>query len=534
MLAVAVTVGCGGDTVQTFDDDDGGGGSPPTTTTTGGFGGTPTTTSQSGGSGGVGNAGGAGGTGGDLSWSEPPLHLEEQCLGEVPVGTFSTFEIPANTFGLTVVGKAATDDTAVGVERLRPGGLGSVIANFDIPGKDIDAFVGQGIVAGASPQSDSADALPMHIGEWRVRFGDAGAGTPVDVCVYARRTADGVFHGGVMDVNVRIAPGAGVSSDYVQGVLNGLFNNYFGPSLGIIAGTITFGSLSSDYDAVSSITELHSMFRSSVGIGPRPAVNLFVVGDFTGGDFGNAIGVAGGIPGSAVVHGTSQSGVAYQPSGDTNFDAAVLAHELGHLGGLFHTTEIQVASTDPLSDTPECANIGNDPNSCPDVGNIMFPIAYSGTQFSPSQVTVMQASALYRGNPAAGASPGGSLPGTAFAFIDDDASALTQTLQIATRRAAQDDVERLLSSIWCAHGGVDHLALVHARTSRARLMELVRDSGAFDLTRSRALETLARFADDEVQRAAVASLARELVGAPSAGQATRRAAVRVIEAATPP
>ena len=53
-------------------------------------------------------------------------------------------------------------------------------------------------------------------------------------------------------------------------------------------------------------------------------------------------------------------------------------HEMGHLLGLFHTTEADF-STDILTDTPECpeandSNNNNRPNTfeCPDGLNIMF------------------------------------------------------------------------------------------------------------------------------------------------------------------
>lgn len=65
---------------------------------------------------------------------------------------------------------------------------------------------------------------------------------------------------------------------------------------------------------------------------------------------------------------------------------AVLAHELGHYLGLFHTTEsLWFMGYDPLSDTPECdrALFASSPNACPDRPNLMFP-ARDGQPDQPS------------------------------------------------------------------------------------------------------------------------------------------------------
>ena len=53
----------------------------------------------------------------------------------------------------------------------------------------------------------------------------------------------------------------------------------------------------------------------------------------------------------------------------------VMAHEVGHYLGLFHTTEQNQRSTDPIADTPDCRNVGNFPTGCPDWTNLMFPLA---------------------------------------------------------------------------------------------------------------------------------------------------------------
>ena len=95
-------------------------------------------------------------------------------------------------------------------------------------------------------------------------------------------------------------------------------------------------------------SELSQLFRMSTGT-TENVLNLFLVQEVRAGDTGefNTLGIAGGIPGPARVHGSSHSGVviAFDPgvvgNGAPGGDLAghVAAHECGHFLGLFHTTE---------------------------------------------------------------------------------------------------------------------------------------------------------------------------------------------------
>lgn len=361
--------------------------------------------SASGGAGGEGAGGeGAGGEGGGAvdPWAGPVKDLAELDLGVLPVGVQHTFPIPDRTLGFTVLATAASPDEGIGVYRLRPPVGGSVIFDFAMTGKKMQVFGNTGWIAAANPQSDSADAMPVKPGNWRLTLGGEPGVESAHVMVYVRRTEDGAFHGGVMDVNVFRA--SGVSSDaHVAKVLGAMFASYAGIGLG----NVKYAEISKDFAYIDSKEEYRKMLVAYAANYPVPALNLFVVGGFANAAFGAAIGVAGGVPGSPMRQNTGLSGVAYKPSKDPAYDATVLMHEVGHLGGLFHTTEIQVDETDPLSDTASCpaATIESKPDACPDKTNVMFPMAYGATVLSPAQQKVLQGSALHRGVLLAGGAP---------------------------------------------------------------------------------------------------------------------------------
>ncbi len=99
------------------------------------------------------------------------------------------------------------------------------------------------------------------------------------------------------------------------------------------------------------LPELGELLRLSAGAA-RPSVDVFFVRRS-----GSALGVSGGIPGPGPMHGTDASGISIavdllRPSGLSL--GRVLAHELGHHLGLFHTSERVGLVLEPIADTPEC------------------------------------------------------------------------------------------------------------------------------------------------------------------------------------
>ena len=174
-------------------------------------------------------------------------------------------------------------------------------------------------------------------------------------------------------------------------------------------------SILRSFDSFQELLRTSSTRSSSVDDALR--LNVFLIRGF-GGDLPTGLlGVASGAPGAAGVNGTSDSGIVFgiedflgvyveETDETAAFDGnvflgEVMAHELGHFLGLFHTTEIQ-GGNDPLSDTPACAlatvTTYEGLWDCPDVHNLMFPLAVSGsgTELSPGQVQTMQYNPLLR------------------------------------------------------------------------------------------------------------------------------------------
>lgn len=475
-----------------------------------------------------------GGAGGEDPWAGPVASLTELDLGEVDIGDSNWFTIPDRTLGLTTHSEAATDSLAMGIASLRPPGQGSVIVDFEIPDTGLAYFVDVGALNGGSPLSDLPQAFPIAEGQWLLRLAAEEGLASARSRVYVRRTLDGQFHGGALDINVYLAPGAGVGQSYVTGVVNDLFASYYTPLLGLTLGNLNFTTLPSSYDVVGSNSEYRQMLASSSTANAAPALNLFVIGDF-GGELDNALGVAGGIPGSPMVHGTTRSGVAYTPTGDQGYDASVLAHEIGHLGGLFHTSEFQVTAFDPLGDTPECPNIQNqNPSNCPDVSNVMFPIAYGGSVLTDLQRRVIWGSALYRGIlEEGGAVSAPLLPASplAPAAVPEPSFTLAPTHAPAS---VAPGVDHWVHGHWCGMSGdvASRLAEHLDAAARARLLEIAADPSAFDVARGRAILLLSRTAEAAGDEARVVELASAALRS-AKGRRSRLAALAALEALRP-
>lgn len=122
------------------------------------------------------------------------------------------------------------------------------------------------------------------------------------------------------------------------------------------------------------------------------------------------VGISQGLPGPAGLFGTAASGVVVSaellrervgddPAG-ARLTGIIAAHEIGHFLGLFHTTETDQRATDLLADTPTCRGVARFPEDCPDLDNLMFPLAsFAGQTLTSDQAFVLGAHPLSKEPP---------------------------------------------------------------------------------------------------------------------------------------
>lgn len=462
---------------------------------------------------GVGGAGGAGGTGGGTGGGTTmpsASTLMEIDLGPKKLNVLLGFEVPENALGVTAIAEAPKVSDIIGISRLRNPAGDYVAFDYSVMGKANFAFAKQGWIGAASVQSDLPQAWPVQSGLWRILLGSDGPLDSANVKIWVRHTVDGAFHGGEIDVNVFVVPN-GAPQSYLDVVVSNLFKDFAGLKLG----NVNYLQLDGAFSTIDTFEQYRGLLASSASVKGTPALNMFVISKF-GAEFGQAIGVAGGIPGSATLHGTTMSGVAYLPSGDPNYDATVLRHEIGHLAGLFHTTEMATEDTDPISDTVECAvaTIQSTPEQCPDVSNTMFPIAFGSTDLTLAQERVIQGSALYRGVWAAGDAP--DPPSSAVApkpKYKPEGSSFAVEFSDKPMAVPTTSLERVLGGVWCAHGNADYEALairVAGASATDALRAVAVDEGRADLLRARALGAYVRAATGS-ERTKALELAETLV-----------------------
>ncbi|MFT7222206.1 MAG: hypothetical protein ACI8Z1_003830 [Candidatus Azotimanducaceae bacterium] len=140
----------------------------------------------------------------------------------------------------------------------------------------------------------------------------------------------------------------------------------------------------SEFDSVSASFKDPETI-ALVSQGNPESVNLFFLEDFSGGE--GIAGITGGVPGSfGTMNGNNgvlvNAGTLLADGSETSIDdvAEVAFHEMGHVLGLYHTTEARFSFIDVLNDTPFCEASVHDANNdgvanateCPDAANPMF------------------------------------------------------------------------------------------------------------------------------------------------------------------
>lgn len=227
-------------------------------------------------------------------------------------------------------------------------------------------------------------------------------------------TTSGRRFGGVLDVDVFYAGAPGWSPTGLQGPLEltqalqkvAALYAAAGVTLGEVRQHEISGALREKFEVIDQddegkLPELPELLALSAGV-EGPSIALFFVRAVDG-----ALGYAGGIPGALGLAGTASSGVVIgaETAGDLGFDlGVVLAHEMSHFFGLFHTTEFNGIVVDSLEDTPLCAPSSDangdgllSPLECASQGanNLMF-WRPQGNELSPMQLGMLSMASTLR------------------------------------------------------------------------------------------------------------------------------------------
>jgi hypothetical protein len=324
--------------------------------------------------------------------------LQEVLVEEDSLGGTLVAEVLPGTLGVAAVVRPNDGFSEVSISAARAPSGASVIAGSNPT--NLWEWTWFGAVGMNQPQVEHPETFPLAQGAWQFDYSSAG---PARATVWRRSTIDGVFHGGVLDVNVFIPDGLIDDEEALQAM-----QSSFGDWAGITLGDVRFFPIAGDFFLIDDANVFEATALTSQAPN-RPALNVVATAEI-GGSFDGAAGFSLGIPGVSLFHGTTASAVVWQVFYDPFVDSLILRHEAAHFSGLFHTTEISPPLQDPLSDTPYCADLDfvnfTNLDQCPDWSHVMFPTGGSGEGvFSPQQQAVLRASTSYRGIYAPGELP---------------------------------------------------------------------------------------------------------------------------------
>ena len=252
-----------------------------------------------------------------------------------------------------------------------------------------------GAFAAMTPNNETATLIPGRhtVSAYGYRLMGFGVtpldGTTATLKVHAKRLPEPP-QTGVLDVNFHLTGARGWYAENaaddpdLQAIITRLGELY--EPVDITLGTITYTDIGEEWQIVENVflaNKMMDLFALSADQ-PRHAINVFLVDELflgSGPGLGVLLGVSGGIPGPPEA-GTFRSGVVINTRGDAALPmptANVIAHEVGHHLGLFHTSESMQPIHDPIADTPE-----NDQSM------LMHATSSTGVTISETQGMVMR------------------------------------------------------------------------------------------------------------------------------------------------
>ncbi len=297
-----------------------------------------------------------------------------------------TVDVPADAVSVTFEG-TMTSSAFVGLRMLEGPG-GKVYENVSQTGAVL--WIEEREVFSIHLPSSDAPGTQLVPGGGTYRFKlyrFSGTGTSMDVRVIIERRASGTNPNAVLPLNIYFAQGitptaaTADSNAHWQAVLSNIKTIL--SAQGISIGDIDYYDiLDTAFNSISQGEE-DQLFRTS-STAEKVRLNLFLVQSVWSGQL---LGLSGAIDGPKK-NGSSESGVV-----SLYFDAqaqglaAIIAHEICHYLGLWHTVEVN-GTQDPINDTPFCPAQGGGA-SCTNM--LMYWEGLGGTNMTNGQGTVVRA-----------------------------------------------------------------------------------------------------------------------------------------------
>ena len=303
--------------------------------------------------------------------------IEQLILVSAPI----TFNVNANavSFIASLIGTSVQFiDSLFIIDVQTPGG-------FTLPLKEV-IFCDLGLCTIQVPKKPEIATEP---GNWHLRLGTlASSISLIDFDDYRLQLVSRIGPTPEIDSIMRIAVKPFLTGSVSPGEIDEILNRFM-----VMAG---ISDIEVALEPVTLLIEdrfaqVRSDFRDSdtaslVLMGDTDKLNMFFLEGFADPGGGGLLGISGGLPGPLGLE-SVYNGVLINATATLgpNFDfyrrttAEFAFHEMNHLLGLFHTTEVDFSEHDILNDTPECTlasddngNSQADAEECPDGLNPMF------------------------------------------------------------------------------------------------------------------------------------------------------------------